>query len=67
MARRHSNQIRAGYPVADYQDLHAANLILMKLARFFGRRELLRSFAHPICHFGAWGLRYAKAGLTGRR
>jgi hypothetical protein len=32
VARRHSNQIRAGYPVADYQELHAANLILIKLA-----------------------------------
>src|SRR6476469_7721972 len=32
VARRHSNQIRAGYPVADYQDLHTASLILMKLA-----------------------------------
>jgi predicted short-subunit dehydrogenase-like oxidoreductase (DUF2520 family) len=32
VARRHSNQIRAGYPVSDYQDLHAANLILIKLA-----------------------------------
>ncbi|MFL6448885.1 MAG: hypothetical protein ACJ746_14540 [Bryobacteraceae bacterium] len=31
VARRHSNQIRAGYPVAEYQELHAANLILMKL------------------------------------
>ena len=32
VARRHSNQIRAGYPVPDYRELHAANLILMKLA-----------------------------------
>src|SRR5436305_2101387 len=32
VARRHSNQIRAGYPVGDYQDLHAANLILIKVA-----------------------------------
>jgi predicted short-subunit dehydrogenase-like oxidoreductase (DUF2520 family) len=32
VARRHSNQIRAGYPVADYQELHTANLILMKVA-----------------------------------
>jgi len=32
VARRHSNQIRAGYPIADYQELHTANLILMKLA-----------------------------------
>ncbi len=32
VARRQSNQIRAGYPVADYQDLHAASLVLMKLS-----------------------------------
>src|SRR3954447_20412905 len=32
VARRHSNQIRAGYPVADYQELHTANLILIKVA-----------------------------------
>ncbi len=32
VARRHSNQIRAGYPIADYQELHTASLILMKLA-----------------------------------
>jgi Domain of unknown function (DUF2520) len=31
VARRHSNQIRAGYPVADYQELHTAGLILIKL------------------------------------
>ena len=31
VARRQSNQIRAGYPVADYQDLNAASLVLMKL------------------------------------
>src|SRR5436305_285701 len=32
VARRHSNQMRAGYPVADYHELHSANLILMKLS-----------------------------------
>src|SRR4051812_27726790 len=32
VARRHSNQIRAGYPISEYQDLHAASLILIKLA-----------------------------------
>lgn len=32
VARRHSNQIRAGYPVAEYHELHTANFILMKLA-----------------------------------
>src|SRR5947209_1394760 len=32
VARRHSNQIRAGYPVADYRDLSSANLIFMKLS-----------------------------------
>ncbi len=32
VARRHSNQIRAGYPIAEYRELHATNLILMKLA-----------------------------------
>jgi hypothetical protein len=31
VARRHSNQIRAGYPAADYQELHAAGLILIKV------------------------------------
>src|SRR5436305_13989009 len=32
VARRHSNQIRAGYPVADYRELHSANLIFLKLS-----------------------------------
>src|SRR3954454_24702209 len=32
VARRHSNQIRAGYPVADYQDLHSAHLVLIKVS-----------------------------------
>src|SRR6476620_4493148 len=32
VARRHSNQIRAGYPVADYRELHSANLILLKVS-----------------------------------
>lgn len=32
VARRHSNQIRAGYPIADYRELHTADLILIKLA-----------------------------------
>ena len=32
VARRHSNQIRAGYPVSDYEELHAADLILIKVA-----------------------------------
>jgi hypothetical protein len=32
VARRHSNQIRAGYPIADYQELHASNLILLKMS-----------------------------------
>src|SRR3954470_12817076 len=32
VARRHSNQIRAGYPVAEYQELNAANLVLIKVS-----------------------------------
>jgi predicted short-subunit dehydrogenase-like oxidoreductase (DUF2520 family) len=30
VARRHSNQIRAGFPVSEYQELHSANLVLVK-------------------------------------
>src|SRR4051794_15832840 len=32
VAGRHSNQLRAGYPIGDYRELQAANLILIKLA-----------------------------------
>jgi predicted short-subunit dehydrogenase-like oxidoreductase (DUF2520 family) len=32
VARRHSNQIRAGYPIAGYDELQLANLTLIKVA-----------------------------------
>src|SRR4051794_34603150 len=32
VARRHSNQVRAGYPIAEYEELHAAGLTLIKVA-----------------------------------